>query len=81
MCFLPAVYPLLFLQQSPPKSNEGSTESNKENAATESGSESSSQEATPEKGEKRNMILGMVVNPCLNVLLVYKTLCCLYCVL
>ncbi|XP_062490335.1 ran-binding protein 3 isoform X4 [Pezoporus occidentalis] len=34
---------------SPPKSNEGSTESNKENAATESGSESSSQEATPEK--------------------------------
>ncbi|KAM6294972.1 ran-binding protein 3 [Aegotheles albertisi] len=33
---------------SPPKSNEGSTESNKENAATESGSESS-QEATPEK--------------------------------
>ncbi|NXT78511.1 RANB3 protein, partial [Zapornia atra] len=34
---------------SPPKSNEGSTESNKENAATESGSDSSSQEATPEK--------------------------------
>ncbi|NXD58953.1 RANB3 protein, partial [Corvus moneduloides] len=34
---------------SPPKSSEGSTESNKENAATESGSESSSQEATPEK--------------------------------
>ncbi|NXI71407.1 RANB3 protein, partial [Anseranas semipalmata] len=34
---------------SPPKSNEGSTESNKENAATESGSESSSQETTPEK--------------------------------
>ncbi|NWT88180.1 RANB3 protein, partial [Lanius ludovicianus] len=34
---------------SPPKSNEGNTESNKENAATESGSESSSQEATPEK--------------------------------
>ncbi|NXI82349.1 RANB3 protein, partial [Rhipidura dahli] len=34
---------------SPPKSNEGSTESNKENATTESGSESSSQEATPEK--------------------------------
>ncbi|NXP78379.1 RANB3 protein, partial [Ramphastos sulfuratus] len=34
---------------SPPKSNEGSTESNKENAAAESGSESSSQEATPEK--------------------------------
>ncbi|NXO42387.1 RANB3 protein, partial [Locustella ochotensis] len=34
---------------SPPKSNEGSTESNKENAPTESGSESSSQEATPEK--------------------------------
>ncbi|NXE39567.1 RANB3 protein, partial [Ptilorrhoa leucosticta] len=34
---------------SPPKLNEGSTESNKENAATESGSESSSQEATPEK--------------------------------
>ncbi|KAM9254784.1 ran-binding protein 3 isoform 3-T3 [Cariama cristata] len=34
---------------SPPKSNEGSTESNKENAVTESGSESSSQEATPEK--------------------------------
>ncbi|NXK48071.1 RANB3 protein, partial [Chauna torquata] len=34
---------------SPPKSNEGSTECNKENAATESGSESSSQEATPEK--------------------------------
>ncbi|NXF37229.1 RANB3 protein, partial [Nyctibius bracteatus] len=34
---------------SPPKSHEGSTESNKENAATESGSESSSQEATPEK--------------------------------
>ncbi|XP_025890977.1 ran-binding protein 3 isoform X3 [Nothoprocta perdicaria] len=34
---------------SPPKSNDGSTESNKENAATESGSESSSQEATPEK--------------------------------
>ncbi|NXI92990.1 RANB3 protein, partial [Psophia crepitans] len=34
---------------SPPKSNEGSSESNKENAATESGSESSSQEATPEK--------------------------------
>ncbi|NWT99386.1 RANB3 protein, partial [Urocynchramus pylzowi] len=34
---------------SPPKSNEGSTESNKENTATESGSESSSQEATPEK--------------------------------
>ncbi|NWH69502.1 RANB3 protein, partial [Piaya cayana] len=34
---------------SPPKSNEGSAESNKENAATESGSESSSQEATPEK--------------------------------
>ncbi|NXC99555.1 RANB3 protein, partial [Certhia familiaris] len=34
---------------SPPKSNEGSTESNKENAATESGSELSSQEATPEK--------------------------------
>ncbi|XP_038019467.1 ran-binding protein 3 isoform X1 [Motacilla alba alba] len=34
---------------SPPKSNEGSTESNKENAAIESGSESSSQEATPEK--------------------------------
>ncbi|KFU84900.1 Ran-binding protein 3, partial [Chaetura pelagica] len=34
---------------SPPKSNEGSTESNKENPATESGSESSSQEATPEK--------------------------------
>ncbi|KAM7081319.1 ran-binding protein 3 isoform X2 [Ciconia boyciana] len=34
---------------SPPKSNEGSTESNKENAATESGSETSSQEATPEK--------------------------------
>ncbi|NXK00426.1 RANB3 protein, partial [Corythaixoides concolor] len=34
---------------SPPKSNEGSTESTKENAATESGSESSSQEATPEK--------------------------------
>ncbi|NXC86283.1 RANB3 protein, partial [Cercotrichas coryphoeus] len=32
---------------SPPKSNEGSTEGNKENAATES--ESSSQEATPEK--------------------------------
>ncbi|NXW03007.1 RANB3 protein, partial [Fregetta grallaria] len=51
---------------SPPKSNEGSTESNKENAATESGSESSSQEATPEKGEKQNIILGMVVNPCLN---------------
>ncbi|NXN97714.1 RANB3 protein, partial [Rhinopomastus cyanomelas] len=34
---------------SPPKSNEGSAESNKENTATESGSESSSQEATPEK--------------------------------
>ncbi|NWH37836.1 RANB3 protein, partial [Chloropsis hardwickii] len=34
---------------SPPKSNEGNTESNKENAATESGSESSSQETTPEK--------------------------------
>ncbi|KAK4807869.1 hypothetical protein QYF61_007775 [Mycteria americana] len=34
---------------SPPKSSEGSTESNKENAATESGSETSSQEATPEK--------------------------------
>ncbi|XP_071433998.1 ran-binding protein 3 isoform X2 [Pithys albifrons albifrons] len=34
---------------SPPKSNEGSTESNKENATTESVSESSSQEATPEK--------------------------------
>ncbi|NXC48592.1 RANB3 protein, partial [Penelope pileata] len=34
---------------SPPKSSEGSTESNKENAAAESGSESSSQEATPEK--------------------------------
>ncbi|NWX51996.1 RANB3 protein, partial [Steatornis caripensis] len=34
---------------SPPKSSDGSTESNKENAATESGSESSSQEATPEK--------------------------------
>ncbi|NXU53957.1 RANB3 protein, partial [Turnix velox] len=34
---------------SPPKSSEGSTESNQENAATESGSESSSQEATPEK--------------------------------
>ncbi|NXK89596.1 RANB3 protein, partial [Formicarius rufipectus] len=34
---------------SPPKSNEGSTESNKENAAVDSGSESSSQEATPEK--------------------------------
>ncbi|KAM6396085.1 ran-binding protein 3 isoform 3-T3 [Rhynochetos jubatus] len=34
---------------SPPKSNEGSTESNKENAAAESGSESSSQEPTPEK--------------------------------
>ncbi|KFP23631.1 Ran-binding protein 3, partial [Colius striatus] len=34
---------------SPPKSNEGNTESSKENAATESGSESSSQEATPEK--------------------------------
>ncbi|NXG98047.1 RANB3 protein, partial [Loxia leucoptera] len=34
---------------SPPKSNEGSAESHKENTATESGSESSSQEATPEK--------------------------------
>ncbi|KFO90003.1 Ran-binding protein 3, partial [Buceros rhinoceros silvestris] len=34
---------------SPPKSSDGSIESNKENAATESGSESSSQEATPEK--------------------------------
>ncbi|NXD30202.1 RANB3 protein, partial [Spelaeornis formosus] len=34
---------------SPPKSNEGGTDSNKENAATESGSESSSQETTPEK--------------------------------
>ncbi|NXY07803.1 RANB3 protein, partial [Pteruthius melanotis] len=34
---------------SPPKSNEGSTENNKESAAAESGSESSSQEATPEK--------------------------------
>uniref|UniRef100_A0A7M4F5R0 Ran-binding protein 3 n=1 Tax=Crocodylus porosus TaxID=8502 RepID=A0A7M4F5R0_CROPO len=34
---------------SPPKSNDGGTESNKENTASESGSESSSQEATPEK--------------------------------
>ncbi|NXJ81181.1 RANB3 protein, partial [Trogon melanurus] len=34
---------------SPPKSSEGSTESNKENAAAESASESSSQEATLEK--------------------------------
>ncbi|XP_015507317.1 ran-binding protein 3 isoform X1 [Parus major] len=40
---------LVSIHYSPPKSNEGSTESNKENASTESGSESSSQEATPEK--------------------------------
>ncbi|KFO28804.1 Ran-binding protein 3, partial [Fukomys damarensis] len=35
--------------QSPPKLNEVSSDTNRENAATESGSESSSQEATPEK--------------------------------
>ncbi|XP_033615698.1 ran-binding protein 3 isoform X6 [Fukomys damarensis] len=34
---------------SPPKLNEVSSDTNRENAATESGSESSSQEATPEK--------------------------------
>uniref|UniRef100_A0A8D0B863 Ran-binding protein 3 n=1 Tax=Salvator merianae TaxID=96440 RepID=A0A8D0B863_SALMN len=34
---------------SPPKSNEASSDSNKENAAGDSGSESSSQETTPEK--------------------------------
>ncbi|XP_042300119.1 uncharacterized protein LOC121918079 [Sceloporus undulatus] len=40
---------------SPPKSNDASTDSNKENAAGDSGSESSSQEATPEKGEMGNL--------------------------
>lgn len=64
--FLPSVHCRLFLWQSPPKSGDGSTESNKENAATESGSESSSQEATPEKGEKQNVTVGVGVNPCLN---------------
>lgn len=64
--FLPSVHCRLFLRQSPPKSSDGSTESNKENAATESGSESSSQEATPEKGEKQDVTVGMGVNPCSN---------------